>query len=71
MKDNNYNLITFAGKEYEDLARLNISPKPDSMLRIMMVFKPLDKSIDVKKQELKPFIRKGFTVVEWGGTEIK
>ncbi|MCB2356710.1 hypothetical protein [Clostridium estertheticum] len=71
MKDNNYNLITFAGKEYEDLAKLNISPKPDSMLRIMMVFKPLNKSVDVKKQELKPFIRKGFTVVEWGGTEIK
>jgi len=71
MKDNNYNLITFAGKEYEDLAKLNITPKPDSILRIMMVFKPLNKSIDVKKQELKPFIRKGFTVVEWGGTEIK
>ncbi|MBU3158534.1 hypothetical protein KPL37_01950 [Clostridium frigoris] len=71
MKENKYNLITFAGKEYASLAKLNITPKPDSMLRIMMVFKPLSKSIDVKKQELKPFIRKGFTVVEWGGTEIK
>ena len=71
MKDNKYNLITFPGKEYEDIAKLNIAPKPDSILRIMMVFKPLTKSINIEKQELKPFARKGFTVVEWGGTELK
>jgi hypothetical protein len=71
MKDNKYNLITFAGEDYEKLAKLKISPKPDSILRVMMLFKPLNKSIKIEEQELKPFVRKGFTVVEWGGTEIK
>ncbi len=71
MKDNKYNLITFAGEDYENLAQLKITPKPDSILRVMMVFKPLYKSIKIEEQELKPLVRKGFTVVEWGGTELK
>lgn len=71
MKDNKYNLITFAGEDYENIAQLKITPKPDSILRIMMVFKPLDKAIKIEEQELKPFERKGFTVVEWGGTELR
>lgn len=71
MQKNKYNLITFAGKEYEDIAKLEISPKPDSILRVMMVFKPLNQYMEVEPQELKPFVRKGFAVVEWGGTELK
>ena len=35
------------------------------------IFKPLNKSIKIEEQKLKPFLRKGFTVVEWGGTELK
>jgi hypothetical protein len=71
MKENKYNLITFAGQDYENIAKLKITPNPDSILRIMMVFKPLNKSIKIEEQELKPFVRKGFAVVEWGGTELK
>ena len=71
MKVNKYNLITFAGEDYENIAKLKITPKPDSILRIMMVFKPLNNSIKIEEQTLKPFVRKGFTVVEWGGTELK
>lgn len=71
MQKNKYNLITFAGKEYDDSAKLEISPKPDSILRVMMVFKPLNNNTNIEPQELKPFVRKGFTVVEWGGTEVK
>lgn len=71
MQENKYNLITFAGEEYENMASLEITPKPDSILRIMMVFKPLNKYIKIEEQQLKPFERKGFTVVEWGGTEVK
>lgn len=71
LQENKYNLITFAGEDYENLAPLEITPKPDSMLRVMMVFKPLNKSIQVEEQELKPIVRTGFTVVEWGGTELK
>ena len=71
MKDNKYNLITFAGEDYENIAKLRITPKPDSILRVMMIFKALNKPIKIEEQELEPFSRKGFTVVEWGGTELK
>jgi len=71
MQENKYNLITFAGEDYENLAKLNITPKPDSILRVMMLFKSLDKPIEVEEQEIKSFERKGFTVVEWGGREVK
>jgi hypothetical protein len=71
MMDNEYNLIHFAGKQYTDTAPLNITPEPDSMLRVFMVYKPLSKFIEIEAQAIKPFERKGFTVVEWGGVEIK
>lgn len=71
MQENKYNLITFAGEDYENLAKLNITPKPDSILRVMMLFKSLDKPIEIEEQEIKSFERKGFTVIEWGGTEVK
>jgi len=71
MENNKYNLIHFAGQEYTQNAKLDISPKPDSILRVFMVFQPLDRYQEVKPQEIKPFQRKGFTVVEWGGTKLK
>ena len=71
LQENAYNFISFAGNDYENLAQLKITPEPDSILRVMMVYKPLDKLIQVEEQELKPFTRVGFTVVEWGGTEVK
>lgn len=71
MKDNKYNLIHFAKQKYEELAKLEITPKPDSILRLFMVYKPLDKYIEIKEQEISQFKRTGFTVIEWGGTELK
>lgn len=71
MQNNKYNLITFQGKAYTDSAKLEVSPKPDSMLRVFMVYKPLNKPINIEEQKLNSFERKGFTVVEWGGCELK
>lgn len=71
MKDNKYNLIHFAEEEYTDNAKLIITPKPDSILRVFMVFKALDNKIDIIPQNISEFNRSGFSVVEWGGTEIK
>ncbi len=71
LQENKYNLISFAGEEYNQYAKLNISPKPDSILRVMMLYKPLDKPIEIKEQKLEEFNRKGFTVVEWGGTKLE
>ena len=71
MQNNKYNLITFQGKAYTDSAKLDISPKPDSMLRVFMAYKPLKNPVDIQEQKLKTFERRGFTVIEWGGCEIK
>ncbi len=70
MKDNPYNLISFAGEQYTQTAPLTITPKPDSMLRVFMVYKSLDEKIEIEPQTFQTFERKGFTLVEWGGTEI-
>lgn len=72
MKDNAYNLIHFASaKEYDQKAVLDITPKPDSIRRIFMVYKKIDRNMSVTPQHITPFSRNGFTVIEWGGTEIK
>ena len=71
MQNNKFNLVTFAGREYEDIAPMQITPNPDSVLRVFMVFKSLDSFTEVQPQKLKSFERKGFSVVEWGGTELK
>jgi hypothetical protein len=71
MQNNAYNLITFQGAAYTDSAKLNITPKPNGVLRVFMAYKPLSKPITVPEQTLTTFERKGFTAVEWGGTEIK
>jgi hypothetical protein len=70
MKDNTYNLIHFAGSEYTDTASLTITPQPDSLLRVFMVYKSLEEPTSIEPQEIAPFERNGFTVVEWGGTEL-
>ena len=68
MQGNKYNLITFSTEQYEQLAQLTVSPKPDSLLRVHMVYKPLEKPIKIPQQKLSKFTRKGITVVEWGGS---
>lgn len=70
MEHNPYNFIQFVGDEYTQSAPLSISPTPDSMLRVFMAYKPLDQFEAVTPQQIKTFDRKGFSVVEWGGTEL-
>ena len=56
---------------YTEYAKLKISPKPDSILLVFTVYRPLDKAIDIPEQELEPSEREGFTVIEWGGAEME
>ncbi len=67
LQENEYNKIYFAEDDYTDEAKLEINPKPDSILRVFMVYEKADENTILPKQEIKPFERKGFTVVEWGG----
>ncbi len=71
MQDNAYNLIAFQGDAYTEAAGLTVTPEPDTMLRVFMVFQPLEEPIDIPQQEMVPTERTGFTVVEWGGCEVK
>lgn len=71
MQENKYNLITFQTEAYTDVAKLHITPEPDSILRVFMAYKELEKPIEIEEPAIAPFERKGFTVVEWGGAEVK
>ncbi|MDR0531565.1 MAG: hypothetical protein LBG83_05830 [Oscillospiraceae bacterium] len=67
LQRNEWNLIYFAGEEYTNRFPLRITPEPDSLLRVFMVARPAEGNETLPVQELKPFRRSGFTVVEWGG----
>lgn len=67
MEANAYNLISFQTDAYTDNAALNITPAPDSVIRVFMAWKALEQPVDIEPQKLIPTKRVGFTVVEWGG----
>ncbi|MCG8576542.1 MAG: hypothetical protein MI810_16810 [Flavobacteriales bacterium] len=58
----------------QKIAEINISPEPDHMKRIYMVFTPLESEdeidFDFIEQSLKSFERNGFVVLEWGGSKL-
>ena len=71
MQDNPYNLIAFQQEAYTESAKLTVSPRPDSVLRVFMAWKPLARLVDIPAQILPGFERRGFTLVEWGGAEVR
>lgn len=71
MEQNEYNIIAFQSEKYTDSARLNISPAPDTVIRVFMTFKASDEFIKIPEQTLTAPAREGFTVVEWGGSEVE
>lgn len=71
MQDNPYNLISFQTTAYTDAARLQISPTPDTLIRVFMTWKPSDTPVTLSPQTLTVPVRSGFVAVEWGGTRLK
>lgn len=72
LESNQYNYIRFQTiEQIEKNMPLEIIPKPDTIIRVMMEYKGLKEPIEVEQQKLDSSERNGFTVVEWGGTEIK
>lgn len=68
MKDSPYYFVTFLGNDAMNaIAPLTVEPKPDTIIRVLMDFTPLDKPIEAEGFSIKTPARKGFTVVEWGG----
>ena len=71
LENNKYNYIRFQTmEEIDNNMGLDINPKPDTLIRVRMEYKKLDKKIKVKEQKLNKVERQGYTVVEWGGTNI-
>ena len=71
LNKNEYNYIRFRTiEEINNYMPLNISVKPDTLIRVSMDFKGLDKKIKVKEQKLQKATRSGFTIVEWGGRDL-
>lgn len=74
MAGNKYNVISFQTTAYEEVASLKVNPKPDTVIRINMLWYASNSYVDIKPQDLNDVEhpeRKGFTVVEWGGEEYK
>jgi hypothetical protein len=71
MEGNPYNIISFQMDLYTDAARLEIDPVPDTLIRVFMAWKATDCFVDLPAQELTAPPRTGFTVVEWGGTQVQ
>ena len=71
LEANKYNLIYLETKEeIEEEMPLEFSTQPDTVIRVRMEFKPVDKDFPVKEQKLETVRRTGFTVAEWGGIGV-
>lgn len=70
MQENPYNVVSFQTTTYTDGAKLEITPVPDSLLRIFMAYYATDTEVEIEPQTFDRFIREGFTVVEWGGGPV-
>ncbi|MBQ3252663.1 MAG: hypothetical protein IJB02_05440 [Oscillospiraceae bacterium] len=70
MQENPYNIVSFQREVYTEAAKLDVIPAPDTLIRVFMTFKASETPVRLPAQELTAPERKGFTVIEWGGTEI-
>ena len=74
LESNKYNVITFQTEAYENAASLEITPAPDTVIRVNMLWYPVNSYVDMEPQDLEslnPSTREGFTVVEWGGEKYE
>ncbi|MFO0920084.1 MAG: hypothetical protein U0451_00220 [Candidatus Saccharimonadales bacterium] len=60
-------LTWFNTSQVDRLAPLQVSPKPDTIIRVFLDMDGLDKPISIPTQKLSTLERKGFTLIEWGG----
>ncbi len=68
LEKNGKNLVYFElTNSRENYNKLIINPKPDSLLRVAIHVKKVDKKTKIKEEKLTTFERKGFAAIEWGG----
>lgn len=71
LQNSKYNFIRFRTKEeINQYMPLTFSIKPDTIIRVYMDFKNINKPYKIKEQKLTPATREGFQIVEWGGRNL-
>lgn len=71
LQSNEYNFIRFAtAEEINEIMPLEFSVTPDTIIRILMQYKPLNSKIEVAEQTFETPERNGFVAVEWGGMRL-
>ena len=70
LMENQLNLIHFHFNEdvEQHIAKLEIQPAPNSLIRIFMTAHGVDEKESIISQRIPWFKRKDYTVVEWGGS---
>lgn len=72
LDSNDYTFIRFMTKEeINEEMPLEVTPTPKNIIRVWMQYKKVDSTYQVPEQTLASPSREGYTLVEWGGTEIK
>lgn len=71
MECNKYNVISFQGDAYTNIAKLETSVPVDTEIRVFMTWYPSDVYVNIPEQELSVTKRNGFILVEWGGSKIE
>ena len=72
LEKNGQSLVYFELTEERDsYNKLEITPAPDSLLRVAIHVKKVNNKVNIKEQKLPTFERTGFTAVEWGGVQYK
>lgn len=56
---------------YAQTAQLSVDPAPDTLLRVFMAWKSVGEAVEIPAQSLSAPERIGFTVVEWGGCQVR
>jgi hypothetical protein len=71
LEQKKYNFIHFlVNDECNEVSINNVNPNPDTTIRVYMEYYGLDEYTEIKEQELLKTERKGFTLVEWGGSDV-
>ena len=70
MQENAYNLIAFQHEAYTARARLTITPEPDTLIRVFMAYRPLEKAVEIAPQTLTAPERTGFTAVDGAARNV-
>ena len=71
LEKNETNFIHFfVNSEYDVISKNTIFPKPDTEIRLFMEFYELKEPLKISEQKLQKTERKGFTIVEWGGSDV-